>query len=150
MPAAQLRARVREHACRGGLVRVAATHETALALSGGDGELELTSEGPAISPYHFLAASLATCVYLVIEPWASRSGRDPSHLGIDVTWEHAEDGRVASMKVDLRWPGLSEESRRTVRRLAEACPIHRTLHEGTEIDVALTTGSEAASGKGEE
>ncbi len=37
---------------------------------------EITSEDIAISPYHLLAGSLASCIVLLIQPWAERSGID--------------------------------------------------------------------------
>lgn len=118
-------------------MRVAATGETSVTLSGGGEGLELESDGAAVSPYHLLAAALATCVYLVIDPWAARNALDPSRLVMDVAWSHADDGRVASLKLNLRWPGLPQQSREVVRRLASACPIHRSLDEGTEVAVAV-------------
>ncbi len=100
----------------------------------GDG-FEITSEDVSISPYHLLAGSLASCIVLLIEPWAERSGLDPGPVTISVSWEHVGggDNRVKHMDVDLRWPGLPDPRTKVVERLVAACPIHATLLQGTEI-----------------
>ncbi len=54
----------------------------------GDG-FEITSEDVAISPYHLLAGSLASCIVLLIQPWAERSGIDlgrSSSTSVGSTW----------------------------------------------------------------
>ncbi len=103
---------------------------------------EITSEDIAISPYHLLAGSLASCIVLLIQPWAERSGIDLGPVIISVGWEHAgdRDNRVKHMDVQLRWPGLPDSRKQVVQRLAEACPIHATLVSGTEISSSVRTG----------
>ena len=104
---------------------------------------EITSEDIAISPYHLLAGSLASCVVLLIEPWAENVGIDIAPVIITVSWEHvgAGDNRVKQMDVNLSWPGLSDSRKPVVQRLAEACPIHATLVSGTVITSSVRTGS---------
>ncbi len=102
---------------------------------------EITSEDIAISPYHLLAGSLASCIVLLIEPWAERVGIDIAPVIIAVSWAHvgAGDNRVKHMDVDLRWPGLLDSRKPVVQRLAEACPIHATLVSGTVITSSVRT-----------
>lgn len=96
---------------------------------------EITGEDISISPYHLLAGSLASCIGLVMAPWAERAGIELEPLTISIDWERAEDGdhRVRRMDVALRWPGLPDSRVVVVVRLAKACPIHATLASGTEI-----------------
>ncbi len=99
----------------------------------GDG-FEITSADISISPYHLLAGSLASCIALVMVPWAERSGLDLEPLSISICWERASDEHeVKHMGVALRWPGLPDSRLAVVERLAKACPIHATLLSGTEI-----------------
>ncbi len=102
---------------------------------------EITSEDIAISPYHLLAGSLASCVVLLIQPWAERSGIDAGPVVISVSWEHvgAGDNRVNQMDVNLSWPGLPDSRKKVVQRLAKACPIHATLMSGTVISNSVRT-----------
>lgn len=102
---------------------------------------EITSEDIAISPYHLLAGSLASCIVLLIRPWAERVAIDIAPVIIAVSWEHvgAGDNRVKQMDVDLSWPGLPDSRKPVVQRLAEACPIHATLVSGTAITSSVRT-----------
>ncbi len=102
---------------------------------------EITSEDVSISPYHLLAGSLASCIVLLIQPWAERSRVDLGGVTISVGWEHAGagDNRVQRMDVDLWWPGLPDSRKQVVQRLAEACPIHATLVSGTAITSSVRT-----------
>jgi len=101
----------------------------------------IASEDIAISPYHLLAGSLASCIVLLIEPWAERVGIDTAPVIIAVSWEYvgAGDNRVKKMDVDLSWPGLPGSRKPVVQRLAEACPIHATLVSGTVITSSVRT-----------
>ena len=103
--------------------------------------LEIASEDVSISPYHLLAGSLASCIVLLIQPWAERSGLDLTRVTISVGWEHvgSGDNQVKRMDVDLWWPGLPDSRKVVVQRLAEACPIHATLVAGTEISSRVRT-----------
>lgn len=47
-------------------MRVVIEGESAIRLEAGDGEFEISSEGTPISPYHLLAASLASCTALTV------------------------------------------------------------------------------------
>ncbi len=96
---------------------------------------EIASEGIAISPYHLLAGSLASCIALLVVPWAERTGIALDPATISIGWEHAGDGdnRVKHIDVEVRWPGLPESREVAVERLVEACPIHATLISGTRI-----------------
>ncbi len=102
----------------------------------GDG-FEIASEAVSLSPYHLLAGSLASCITLVIAPWAERSGIDLDPATISVSWEHASDHRVENMLVELGWPTLPDSQTIIVERLANACPIHATLLAGTEISTRV-------------
>ncbi len=106
----------------------------------GDG-FEITSEDVSVSPYHLLAGSLASCIVLLIEPWAERVEIDIAPVIIAVSWEHvgAGDNRVKQMDVNLSWPGLPDSRKQVVQRLAEACPIHATLVSGTAITSSIQT-----------
>ncbi len=106
----------------------------------GDG-FEIASEDIAISPYHLLAGSLASCIVLLIQPWADRVGIDTAPVIIAVSWEHvgAGDNQVKRLDVDLSWPGLPDSRNQVVQRLAEACPIHATLVSGTVITSSVRT-----------
>jgi uncharacterized OsmC-like protein len=96
---------------------------------------EIASEGPAISPYHLLAGSLASCTALTLQSWAEGAGIDLAPLTLHVAWEHADERpkRISRIDMELRWPGLPAERVATAERVADLCPIHATLKRGAEI-----------------
>lgn len=109
--------------------------ETRARLEMGGDAFEISSEGPAISPYHLLAASLASCTALTVQSWADGAGIATAPLSLHVSWENAEERpkRIARIEMELRWPGLPEERVETVGRVADQCPIHATLNRAAEV-----------------
>lgn len=109
-----------------------------------EGEHTLLADEPATAggtdtgprPTQLLAASLATCTAITVEMYADRKGWDlgPVEVGVDVSYE----GHVPSaFAVDLMLPpGLDDEQRRRLLKIAERCPVHRTLAGGAKITVA--------------
>ncbi len=100
----------------------------------GDG-FEITSEGPAISPYHLLAGSLASCTALTLQSWAEGAGIDMAPLTLHLAWENVEERpkRIERIDMELRWPGLPDERVTTAERVADLCPIHATLKRATQV-----------------
>jgi uncharacterized OsmC-like protein len=100
----------------------------------GDG-FEVASEGPAISPYHLLAGSLASCTVLTLQSWAEGAHVDMAPLTVHVTWENVDERpkRIARVDMELRWPGLPGDRVATAERVADLCPIHATLKRATEL-----------------
>lgn len=119
-------------------MRLVLTGETEQRLEMRGEELEIVSEGGAISPYHLLAGSLATCIGMLAGPRSRQVNADLDDLVIFVSCEHEEEegageGRVRRMEVRLEWPGLPEGRGAALERLARACPLHETLEGGTEV-----------------
>jgi uncharacterized OsmC-like protein len=108
-------------------------HRLRVEVAGGD--FEITAEATPISPYHLLAASLASCTALTVGSWATSVGIGTQRLEIEVQWEMAADHprRVTSVSQTLRWPELPEDRLAVVSRLARLCPIEATLERGTQV-----------------
>lgn len=96
---------------------------------------EIISEGAAVSPYHLLAGSLASCTALTVGSWANVADIPIDALTVSVSWEMAETrpNRMLSMDMELRWPGLPAERIATAERAADLCPVHATLRRATDI-----------------
>ncbi len=110
-----------------------------LDLSGED--LEVSSENlEPVSPYHLLAASLASCTALTIASWATGAGIETDRLVVSVGWEMSEarPKRITRMRMEVVWPGLPTERLAAAHRAADLCPIHATLRLGTEIAREIT------------
>lgn len=93
---------------------------------------QLTVEAPTAeqiySPFHMLASGLAVCTFSILESWASNLKLDTSDLTIDVAWTFVEKPhRMGTIDLSFTWPSLPEARRVTAQRVAELCPIHKTL-----------------------
>jgi uncharacterized OsmC-like protein len=98
------------------------------------------AEGDAgLSPFHLLAASLATCTYSVVHSWAHHAGLAMDGLAIVVEWELGGDPvRVSDVRMDLEWPALPPSRREAARRVAAQCTIHHTLEHGSRVQTEVS------------
>lgn len=125
----------------GGLTtRLSARGFTLLAdepASVGGGEL-----GP--NPYDFLTMALASCTSMTLRMYADRKGWPLDEVETVVTHArvHADDcaecenkeGRIDVLRRTVRLSGdLDEEQRARFLRIADRCPVHRTLEGRLEI-----------------
>ncbi|HSH46658.1 MAG TPA: OsmC family protein, partial [Longimicrobiales bacterium] len=102
-----------------------------------------------LSPFHLLAASLATCTYSVIHSWAHQAGLDMAGLEIVVAWEFGGDPvQVSRMDMDIAWPGLPPVRREAARRVAEHCTVHHTLMAPTTVETRVAANDEAGPADG--
>jgi len=106
-----------------------------------------TDMGP--SPYQLLSAGLGACTTMTLRMYANRKKIPLAHVTCDVTHNkaHLEDSRQlgeGQNKVDtftrqIRLEGdLSDEQRQSLLRIADNCPVHRTLHGQVVIRTVLT------------
>jgi uncharacterized OsmC-like protein len=116
--------------------------ETRLRLDIAGEEFALSSEGPAVSPFHLLAASLASCTVLTVASWAAVAGIDTTGLAAAVEWRMTAERpkRVAHFDMELRWPALPPERMAAAERAADLCPIHATLKTPTSVSRRITPG----------
>jgi uncharacterized OsmC-like protein len=122
-------------------VKITLLSEERIRLEGGGGPLSIEADSPEMyySPFHMVASGLATCVYSVLQSWASSAELPAEDLAIEVGWEFAEDPhRVGRYDLALSWPSLPEARRAAAERVAHLCPVHRTLQNSPEIRMQLS------------
>jgi putative redox protein len=112
-----------------------------------------TGTGP--TPYDFLAAALGSCTSMTIAYFA-RSRKWPlesvtvrvRHSKIhaaDCTTCETKEGRVDRLDRSIELKGaLSEEQRQELLRIADRCPVHRTLTSEISIQTSLAGGAQRA------
>lgn len=102
---------------------------------------EVISEGPAISPYHLLAGSLASCTALTVGSWAQVANLTIDVLTLSVSWKMAETRHEPGRPDGYGSPlaGLPAERVATAERAADLCPVHATLKRATEISRRVAT-----------
>ena len=113
------------------------TEERIRLQADGDGFAFEAVEG-TLSPFHLLAAGLATCTHAVLHGWAEHARLPLRGLEIVVAWEIGDHPlRVTAMDMEIVWPGLPPERHKAATRAAAQCTIHNTLHHGTTVETRV-------------
>lgn len=111
-----------------------------LEPSTGQLTIEAESADKEYSPYQMLASGLAVCTFGVLQSWGSNVGVNADDLVIDVSWKFADNPhRVSEMELSYDWPSLPEERRRIAQRVAELCPVHKTLRLPPAMTIRLAS-----------
>jgi uncharacterized OsmC-like protein len=98
--------------------------------------IEAESANQGYSPYQMLASGLAVCTFGVMQSWASNIGVSADDLVIDVSWSFADNPhRVGAMELSYQWPSLPEDRKRVAQRVAELCPLHKTLMQSPSMTI---------------
>jgi putative redox protein len=120
-------------------MRLLLESESSLVLDeGAKPGLAIEPAGPDVqfSPFHMLAASLASCTYSVLYGWAVQADLEFEDLRLRVSWRFAEGPlRVGDLELTIDWPSLPQPRRPAAARAAELCTIHATLMHPPTISV---------------
>ena len=112
--------------------------DESIRLEPATGQLTIEAESAdrEFSPYQMLASGLAVCTFGVMQSWASNAGVSADDLVIDVSWSFAENPhRVGAMELTYQWPSLPPERARVAQRVAELCPVHKTLMQSPSMTI---------------
>ena len=112
--------------------------DEAIRLEPATGQLTIEAESAdtEYSPYQMLASSLAVCTFGVLQSWASNAGITADDLIIDVTWSFTDKPhRVGAMQLSYQWPSLPADRAQVAQRVAELCPVHKTLTQSPEMTI---------------
>ncbi len=105
-----------------------------------------TDTGP--TPYELLAAGLGACTAMTLRLYARRKAIPLTHVAVDVTHDrdHLQDCEacdetrqktdVFARTLDLQGE-LTDDQRDALLRIADKCPVHRTLAETSIIKTTL-------------
>lgn len=101
-----------------------------------------SEQGP--TPYDYLASALSACTVMTMRVYAERKGWDVGGLEATVTHHRvyaddcrgceATEGHVDRLDRVLHLPrDLPDDQRRALARIADRCPVHRTLEGQIEV-----------------
>ena len=114
-----------------GDLRTTATHVRSGSAMITDAPVDNHGQGSAFSPTDLLCVSLATCILTTMGISArAKSIPLPSATARVVKHMAADPRRVARIEVHIRIPGdgLGSRERTLLERIAETCPVARSLH----------------------
>ncbi len=98
----------------------------------------------APTPHELLAATLAACVSTMIGLYAQRHGWDLGETQVDVKYD--ADTKPRHVEVTLRLPdGLTAEQVKRLQRVAQTCPVRRSLEAGFTFDERLAADLPASA-----
>ena len=100
------------------------------------------------SPYEFLLAALGTCTAMTVRMYATRKKLDLARVSVRLKHDriHAHDcehcetreGRIDRIERSLELSGdISDDQRNDLLRIADRCPVHRTLLSEIDIQTRL-------------
>jgi putative redox protein len=88
------------------------------------------------SPHEILDSALAACTVLTLELYLQRKQWPVRQVRVEV--QHVQDGAVYRLRRQVTVDGdLSEEQRASLLRIAQACPVHKTLTGEIAIDTQV-------------
>jgi putative redox protein len=90
-----------------------------------------TDEGPA--PHELLPAALASCIAPMIALYAERHGWEVGDARVEV--EYDPDSTPRRVGIEIHLPdSLSGDQVERLERVAETCPLRRSLEAGFEFE----------------
>lgn len=94
-----------------------------------------TDEGPA--PHELLPAALASCIGTMVALYARNRDWEVGEPRVDVVYDPESTPRAFDVHLRLP-PGLSDDQRRRLERVARTCPLRRSLEAGFTFNERTT------------
>jgi putative redox protein len=92
-------------------------------------------KGTHPSPHDLLDAALAACTTLTLQLYTKHKGWSAGTLRVEVTHERGAAGLVMKRSIHASGP-ISDEQRASLLRIANGCPVHKTLTGHIDIVTA--------------
>ncbi|EDM44668.1 OsmC family protein [unidentified eubacterium SCB49] len=100
------------------------------------------------TPYELLAGSLSACTAMTIQMYAKRKGWKIENVEVHTTYSktHAEDcnaceeekDKIDTFSRDIKLiSDLDEKQLKRILQIADKCPVHKTLHNKTQVITTL-------------
>ena len=96
------------------------------------------------SPYEYVSAGLSACTAMTVQMYAKRKEWPLENIEVHTSYSktHAEDCENCEMdsaKIDtfhreIKLTGdLNDKQKKRLMEIADKCPVHRTLHNETQV-----------------
>ena len=121
-----------------GELRCEATHHGSGAVLITDAPIDNAGKGEEFSPTDLLATSVATCMLTIMGITAKSRNWSIEGSTADVEKQMTQSGprKVEKLRVHLKLPQqLSNEQRSLLERVAEQCPVKRSLDPSIHLEL---------------
>ncbi|UOQ74052.1 OsmC family protein [Hymenobacter cellulosilyticus] len=103
-----------------------------------DEPLDKGGQNQGLTPGELLAASLSACVCITVRMYAQRKQWPLANVEAQVSFDRNEQHMVTRLDCVLQLAGeLTDAQRQRLLRVAELCPIHKTLVSAIPISTQL-------------
>ena len=115
-----------------------ASGATACDVAFADGQSVAADLEPAVggkggpTPHDLLDAALAACTTLTLQLYVQRKQMAVERIHVEVTHTQQDGRNVMSRTVQVTGT-LTEADQASLQRIAEACPVHKTLTAGSTV-----------------
>ncbi|CAM3478157.1 bifunctional alpha/beta hydrolase/OsmC family protein [Zobellia roscoffensis] len=100
------------------------------------------------SPYEFVSAGLSACTAMTVQMYAKRKGWKIDNIEVHTSYSrsHAVDcadcesdaAKIDTFERDIRLTAdLDEKQKKRILQIADKCPVHKTLHNETQVITKL-------------
>jgi putative redox protein len=121
-----------------GDLRTECTHLASGSVIFTDAPTDNKGKGEKFSPTDLVATAYASCMLTIIGIHCQENGINFSHGEAEVSKIMASSPRRISgitIEMDLRGNGWDEETIQRIIRVAEACPVAKSVHPEITIDI---------------
>lgn len=125
-----------------GDLKCVATHEQSTRTLITAAPVDNQGDGSSFSPTDLTGVSLGTCMLTTMAMAAKRDGIDlgDAQIQVEKQMTATPPRRIARLNCTLVMPAhLGEEAVAKLRRAAEACPVHRSLHPDLQVELTIVT-----------
>ena len=92
-------------------------------------------------PVEMLCVSLGSCIGLMVDEYCRRNSYTDGNVLLSLTYQMGgTPKRIEVITLDIELPkDFPPEKRKTVLKIAQACPIHATLSHPPKIDIDIVS-----------
>lgn len=105
-----------------------------------DAPADIGGTAHTFSPTDLVAAALASCIATTLGLYGKRKELDFKGMRFEVTKEMtpAPERRISRLIVTIWMPkALTHQQQVSCERVANSCPVHKSLHPGIEVTVVF-------------
>lgn len=97
-----------------------------------DEPIEKGGQNTAVTPMELLGGALASCTQITLQMYFNHKAWNYLSIEVDVNFEYTSSPIVFERVIKIN-ADLDDKQIDRVRKIANACPVHKVLEKGNEI-----------------